>query len=439
MNWIFAGLVVISVVAAAFTGRMQALTEASVTSAKAAVELSISLVGQMALWLGFVGVLKQAGLMAGLARLLKPLMTRLFPDVPPEHPAMGAMIMNIVSNLLGLGNAATPFGLKAMLELDSLNQKKGVATNAMVTFLAINTAGLTLLPLNVIALRATAGSVDPAGIILPTILATLFTTTCAVLAAKLLQGRQAFAVERFAEVAPAEALKAPDADALAKAEALAAIETKAPLWRQLVAAAIGAAIVFALVRHALSQPAEAKGFEVARAVLSGWLLPLLMLSIVTVGFARQVKVYEAFIGAAKEGFTTSVAIIPFLVAMLVCIGLFRASGAMGVLLDALTPLLSPIGFPSEALPMALLRPLSGSGALGVLTDTLKKSGPDSFVGYLVSVLYGTTETTFYVLALYFGVVQVRAVRHALAACVVADVLGPLGALFICRFFFAGIA
>ncbi|GMU59156.1 MAG: hypothetical protein AMXMBFR34_09190 [Myxococcaceae bacterium] len=439
MNWIFAGLVVVSVVTAAFTGRMQALTAASVTSARVAVELSIDLVGQMALWLGFVGVLKQAGLMASLARLLKPVMTRLFPDVPPEHPAMGAMLMNIASNLLGLGNAATPFGLKAMQELDTLNQRKGVATNAMVTFLAINTAGLTLLPLYAIALRATAGSKDPAGIIAPTVLATLFTTTCAVVAARLLQGRRLFAVENYAEVSPATTGKAPDPDALAKAEALAATETKAPIWRQLVAAAIGAAIVFALVRYVLSQPEQARGSEVARAVLSGWLFPLLMLSIVTVGFARQVKVYEAFIGAAKEGFTTAVAIIPFLVAMLVCIGLFRASGAMDVLLDALTPLLSPIGFPSEALPMALLRPLSGSGALGVLTDTLKKSGPDSFVGYLVSVLYGTTETTFYVLALYFGVVQVRAVRHALAACVVADVLGPFGALIICRLFFAGIA
>ncbi|MEW5739033.1 MAG: nucleoside recognition domain-containing protein [Myxococcota bacterium] len=439
MNWIFVGLVVISVVAAAFTGRMQALTDASVTSAKAAVELSIGLIGQMTLWLGFVGVLRQAGLMQGLARLLKPVMTRLFPDVPPEHPAMGAMIMNIASNLLGLGNAATPFGLKAMQELDSLNQKKGVATNAMVTFLAINTAGLTLLPLNVIALRASAGSKDPAGIIVPTILATLFTTFCAVAAAKLLQGRGLFAVERYAEAAPLAAIKAPDAEALAKAEATAAIEAKAPIWRQLVAAAIGAAIVFALARFVLSQPAEAKGLEVARGVFSGWLLPLLMLAIVTVGFARQVKVYEAFVGAAKEGFTTAVSIIPFLVAMLVCIGLFRASGAMDVLLGALTPLLAPIGFPSEALPMALLRPLSGSGAMGVLTDTMNKSGPDSFVGYLVSVLYGTTETTFYVLALYFGVVQVRAVRHALAACVVADLLGPLGALVICRAFFAGIA
>lgn len=439
MNWIFAGLVVGSVTAAAFTGRMEALTEATVVSAKTAVELSIGLAGQMALWLGFVGVLREAGLLQSLARWLRPVMTRLFPDVPPEHPAMGAMIMNLASNLLGLGNAATPFGLKAMQELDTLNPKRGVATNAMVTFLAINTAGLTLLPLNVIALRATAGSKDPAGIVVPTVLATLFTTFCAVVAAKALQRAKPFAVDRYHGASTAVPSAPVDSEALAKAQALAALEPKAPLWRQLVAAALGAALLFALVRDVTTRPAEAKGFEVARTVLSGWLLPLLMLAIVTVGFARQVKVYEAFVGAAKEGFTTAVSIIPFLVAMLVSIGLFRASGAMDMLLEALTPALAPIGFPAEALPMALLRPLSGSGALGVLTDTMKRAGPDSFVGYLVSVLYGTTETTFYVLALYLGVVQVRAVRHALAACLVADVLGPFGALVICRAFFTGVA
>lgn len=439
MNWIFAGLVVSSVTAAAFTGRMEALTEATVVSAKTAVELSIGLAGQMALWLGFVGVLREAGLLQSLARWLRPVMTRLFPDVPPEHPAMGAMIMNLASNLLGLGNAATPFGLKAMQELDTLNPKRGVATNAMVTFLAINTAGLTLLPLNVIALRATAGSKDPAGIVVPTVLATLFTTFCAVVAAKALQRAKPFAVDRYHGASTAVPSAPVDSEALAKAQALAALEPKAPLWRQLVAAALGAALLFALVRDVTTRPAEAKGFEVARTVLSGWLLPLLMLAIVTVGFARQVKVYEAFVGAAKEGFTTAVSIIPFLVAMLVSIGLFRASGAMDMLLEALTPALAPIGFPAEALPMALLRPLSGSGALGVLTDTMKRAGPDSFVGYLVSVLYGTTETTFYVLALYLGVVQVRAVRHALAACLVADVLGPFGALVICRAFFTGVA
>ncbi len=437
VNWIFLGLIVVSILTAGFTGTMPKVTEASLTSAKSAVELAIGLIGQMTLWLGLVGVLREAGLMRSVANGLKPIMSRLFPEVPVDHPAMGAMIMNLAANVLGLGNAATPFGLKAMQELDKLNQQKGVATNSMALFLAINTSGVAVLPLGVIAVRATMGSKDPAGIIVPTLIATMCSTVFAVIACKLLEKRAMFAPGKYGPVEiDATKLKAPDADALEKAEAIAAAAPKPELWRQVIAGGIGVAIVVALVRHVMSAPDTQSAFDVTRGVLSDWLLPLLILSIVTLGFGRQVKVYEAFIASAKEGFQTVTAIIPFLVGMLVAIGMLRASGAMDVLVGLLAPLVAPIGFPAEALPMALIRPLSGSGALGVMTESLKTYGPDSFLGYLISVLNGSTETTFYVLALYFGAVQVKVLRHSLAACLVADFAGPLGAFLACKVFFS---
>ncbi len=436
MNWVFLALIVVSVVTAAFNGTMPKLTEATVVSAKSAVELAIGLIGQMTLWLGLVGVLREAGLLRSLANALRPVMSRLFPDVPPDHPALGAMILNLAANLLGLGNAATPFGLKAMKELDKLNTRKGVATNSMALFLALNTSAIAL-PLTVIGLRASAGSKDPAGIIVPTILAAAFGTLCAVLACKLLERRAVFSLDRYGAVEIDESkLQSPDAAALEKAEALAAVTAKPALWRQLVAAAIAGLVLVALIRHVSAAPANLSAFEITRGLLSEWLLPLLILAIVTLGFGRQVKVYEAFIAAAKEGFQTVIAIIPFLVGVLVAVGMFRASGAMEFLVSALSPLLAPIGFPPEALPLALVRPLSGSGALGLVSDGLHTYGPDSFLGYFYSVLVGSTETTFYVLALYFGAVQVKALRHTLAACIVSDFAGPIGALVVCKAFFA---
>lgn len=437
VNWIFFGLIAISVLAGAFTGTMPKVTEASLTSARSAVELAIGLIGQMTLWLGLVGVLREAGLLRSVATGLKPVMSRLFPEVPVDHPAMGAMIMNLAANVLGLGNAATPFGLKAMQELDKLNTQKGVSTNSMALFLVINTSGVAVLPLGVIAVRATLGSKDPAGIIVPTLIATMCSTVFAVIACKFLEKRSMFAASNYGPVdIDVSKLKAPDVSALEKAEELAALAPRPSLWRQLVAASIGAAVLFALVSHVMAAPASQSGFDITRGVLSDWLLPLLILTIVTLGFGRQVKVYEAFIAAAKDGFQTVVTIIPFLVGMLVSIGMFRASGAMDVLVSVLSPVVAPIGFPPEALPMALIRPLSGSGALGVMTEAVKAYGPDSFLGYLISVLNGSTETTFYVLALYFGAVQVKVLRHSLAACLVADFAGPLGALLACKLFFA---
>lgn len=432
LNWVFLLLVVGSVLSAAFGGSMKAVTDASISSAKTAVELAIGLVGQMAIWLGFMRVLQDAGLMASLARGLAPLMRRLFPEVPPEHPAMGAMIMNLSANMLGLGNAATPFGLKAMVELDKLNPRPGVATNAMALFLAINTSGVAVLPLGVVAVRATLGSADPAGIVLPSLLATALNTVLAVVIVKLLQGLPIYASERFEPVEERRAA-GPTEGALAQAVAVATAHTTRSPLRQALGLGLFVVLLVALV--AAARASELVGLELARQIFSDWLLPLLMFGIVVFGFVRGVKVYESFIAGAKESFQIAITIIPFLVAILVAIGMFRASGAMQALVGALAPLTALVGMPAEALPMALIRPLSGSGALAVMTETMRANGPDSLVGYMVSVMNGATETTFYVLAVYYGAVGVRAVRHTVPACLAADVIGMLAAVWFTLLFF----
>lgn len=430
LNWIFLFLIVGSVLTGAFSGRMPQLSAGSLAAAKSSVDLAIGLIGQMALWLGFMGVLREAGILHAVARSLKGVMRRLFPEVPPEHPAMGAMIMNLAANIAGLGNAATPFGLKAMVELNKLNPRSGVATNAMALFLAINTSGVSVLPLGAVAVRAALGSQNAAGIIVPTLIATACSTATAICVAKLLERVPFFSVER-AQVSPEEAPKQ-EAPPIATEELIEPQKSKGRgIWVWAIWLAIGAA----LVRHVMAASAEKNGFEIARGVLSDWLLPLLMLLIVLIGFSRKVKIYEVFVASAKEGFQIAVTIIPFLVAILVAIAMFRESGAMDVVIRLLSPLLSPLGFPPEALPMALIRPLSGSGALAVMSETLKTYGPDSFVGYLASTINGSQETTFYVLAVYFGSVRVKAIRHTLVACLAADTMGVVASLLACRLFF----
>ncbi len=440
LNWIFVGLVVISVVTAAFNGTMPKVTEASIASAKSAVELAIGLVGQMTVWLGFMGVLREAGLLRGLARMLKPIMARLFPEVPVDHPAMGAMIMNIAANMLGLGNAATPFGLKAMKELDTLNQNRGISTNAMALFLVINTSGVAVLPMGVVAVRANLNSHDPAGIIIPSIVGTLLSTIIAVLVCKIFEKLPMFSVSRAsfegvleAPVAAGSNVNPETENAEAKA-ALKEVPSAGPRRTAFIGIILGL-LGAALLAHFQKLPPEMSKFEAAQGILSNWLLPLLMLTIVVIGVGRHVKVYEAFIASAKEGFAVATVIIPFLVAILVAVGMFRASGAMEAFISAVGPFTAKVGLPAEALPMALIRPLSGTGALGVMTETMKTNGPDSFVGYLVSMINGSSETTFYVLALYFGAVQVRAVRHTLAACLTSDVVGLLITIALCHLFF----
>lgn len=435
LNGIFVVLILGSVALAAFNGRMPDVNQAGIDSAKDAVTIAIGLVGMMALWLGFMRVLRDGGLMAAIARGLAPVMRRLFPDVPAEHPAMGAMIMNMAANMLGLGNAATPFGLKAMRELDSLNERKGVSSDAMALFLAINTSGVAVMPLGVIAIRASLGSENAAGVFVPSVLATLCSTLTAVLVAKSLAGRARFAPQRY-EPAPEDDEQETLAAGIAGLEQAEEVVAQRPPLSRARAAALavfGLAIALALAKHL--RGSEEGTAEALREVLNSWLLPLLMAAIVLFGFSHRVKVYESFIRGAREGFDIAVMIIPYLVAILVAVGMFRASGALDALVALVAPLTSLVGFPAEALPMALIRPLSGSGAMGVMTATMTEYGVDSFVGYLVSVLNGSTETTFYVIALYFGSVRVRAIRHTLVACLSADAVGVAAALLWSRVFF----
>ncbi len=450
LNWFFFFLVTGAVLMGAINGKMAAVSEASMASAKSAVELSLALVGQMGLWLGFMRVLQEAGLMRSLARVLAPVMRRLFPDVPADHPAMGAMILNLSANMLGLGNAATPFGLKAMVELNKLNRHPGVTTNAMALFLAINTSGVAVLPLGAVAMRATLGSQDAAGIVVPTLIATACGTLVAIVACKFFARLRGFSVERALVAQGAEGAAAVDGgqagaadgkngaaekqiEGLDKAETIASAEATGSVPRLAVMLAVWA-VIAVFVARALSG-GEGGALAVARELLSGWLLPLLMLGIVTLGFVRKVRVYEAFIAGAKEAFQIAIAIIPFLIAILVSIGMFRASGAMDALTGILAPVTGLVGMPAEVLPMAIIRPLSGSGALAVMTETMRAFGPDSLVGYMVSIMSGSTETTFYVLAVYFGAVGVRATRHTVPSCLCADLTGMLMAVWMARVFF----
>ena len=440
LNAIFIALIAGAVLVAAFMGTMPETNQAALDAAKSAVMvIAFGLIGPMALWLGFMRVLREAGFMTSIARALAPVMRWLFPDVPPEHPAMGAMILNLAANVLGLGNAATPFGLKAMRELETLNPRPGVATNSMALFLAINTSGVAVLPLGVIAIRASLGSTNAAGILVPTLLATACSTLAAVITAKLLQGRALFSAERVAVGTPAGAAPVTAAAAAIKgieeAEQIAGVHTKSEPMRRLLFAGFLVLTAVALVRQLASGAPETSGLDGAKQALDTWLLPALMASIVLFGTARRVNVYDAFIAGAREGFEIAIMIIPFLVAILVGVAMFRASGALEALTAAVSPVTSTFGFPAEALPMAMIRPLSGSGAMAVMTETMTTYGPDSFVGYLVSVLNGSTETTFYVLALYFGSVGVRAARHTVLACLAADFTGIAAALVFSRIFF----
>jgi spore maturation protein SpmA len=432
LNAIWLALVLIAVVYAAFTGQMKAVADAAFESAESAVGLVIRLTGFMIFMLGLMRVARDGGLLAALARVLAPLLRRLFPQVPPDHPAMGAMVMNMASNILGLGNAATPFGLKAMVELNRLNPHPGVATDPMVLFLAINTSAITLMaPTGTMAVRAAADSAMPAAIWLPT----LFATTCSTIAAigtyYLLRGRTRFAARPLADAGD---IPAPTETPIATPDD-AAPEPKPTPLRSALAAAIGIALIGALV-FTLANPGPGRSVgDAVREIAEHWLIPLLVAALLLVGLRGGVRVYESMVAGAREGLEVVVRIVPYLVVILVAVGMFRASGALDLLIRALDPLTSAVGFPAAALPMAILRPLSGSGAFAVMAEILETEGADSFVGLLASTLQGSTETTFYVLTLYCGAAGVREVRHALPACLVGDLAGAAGATAACHWFF----
>jgi spore maturation protein SpmA len=436
MNFVFLSIVWIACAAAAWrelTGildpgqpsPMEALSSSLVASAAGAVELALGLVGIMTLFLGLMKVAEAGGLLKIIARLIRPFMLRLFPEVPAGHPAMGAMILNLSANAMGLGNAATPFGIRAMQELNRLNPTPGTASDAMALFLAINTSSVTLLPTGVIALRAAAGSADPAAILPSTLFATACATFTAVLAAKLL-GRFYRRRTPKAEAVPAASDPAPAAAGAAQRPEEDVGEDEAaayPAWVYALILAAAATLCYLTAVYGKT--------------LSPWILPGLMAGFLLFGAARRVRVYEVFVEGAKEGFQVALKIIPYLVAILTAVGMLRASGAMEAMVTALGPWTAPLGLPAEALPMALLRPLSGSGAFAVLASVLNDPslGPDSYIGFLASTLQGCTETTFYVLAVYFGAVQVRRIRYSLAAGLAADLAGIIAAVAACRYLF----
>ncbi len=440
MNVVFFAIVVIAFVVATWRqiawspapgeevadSPMSMLGTGMIDAAGGAVELAIGLVGVMALFLGLMKVAEKGGLLVVIARLLRPLMVRLFPDVPADHPAMGSMILNMSANALGLGNAATPFGIRAMQHLDTLNRHKGTATNAMVLFLAINTSSVTLLPTGVIALRAAAGSADPGGIVPTTLFATICSTTVAIIAVKMFQRTwrkpEDYRVDGESDDERA-AMPTETSSADIPEDMPADTGEGYPLWVSALALGTLVALVPLTVFYGRS--------------IAPWIIPGLMIALLGYGAARRVPIYEAFVEGAKDGFNVALRIIPYLVAILVAVGMFRLSGAMALLIEPLGALTLHVGMPPDALPMALLRPLSGSGAYGILASIINDPaiGPDSYTGYLVSTLQGSTETTFYVLAVYFGAVGIRRIRHALVAALLADLAGVIGAVTACWYLY----
>ncbi len=382
---------------------MQLLTTAMLDAASSAVEIALSLIGVMAFFLGLMKIAEAAGLLQVLAKLLRPVLIKLFPEIPSDHPAMGAMIMNLSANILGLGNAATPFGLKAMEHLDTLNPQKGTATNAMVLFLAINTAGVTLIPTSVIALRQASGSADPAGIIATTLFATTISLFAAILAAKFFQ--------RFWAPTTIIPLVPPT-------------EPATPLWKMLVGVCFFLLLVLLTIQYGQ--------------LISPWFIPTLVCALLSYGVWKGIKIYDCFIDGAKEGFGVILRIMPYLIAIVVAIKMLTASGILPALVSLLSPVTTLIGIPAEALPMALLRPLSGSGSYATLAMVFQDPnlGPDSIVGYLVSTVYGSSETTFYVLAVYFGSIQIQKIRHALLVGLLADVVALLSSAWIVNYMYA---
>lgn len=432
LNLIFFVIMLFSILLAAFTGRMEAVTQATLKTAREAVDLALGLVGVMAFFLGLMKVAEEGGLLHLLAKLLRPILQKVFPEVPPDHPAIGAIIMNMAANFLGLGNAATPFGVKAMMELDRLNGAKGTATNAMVLFLAINTSGLTLLPTTMLSLRASAQSQNAAGVLFPIWIAGICATLMALLIAPLLARIPSY---RRSKPAANNKLFAEEGILTTSPEEKSPINKSIPRGRLILAGAVLMAFGFAAILFIIRSRQSMDWLELLRTLISFWILPALLLAVFLFGWTREVKIYDALIEGAKEGFNVALRIIPYLVAILVMVGVLRASGGFEILVKAISPITNWIGLPAEALPVALLRPFSGSGTLGFIADLFKTNGPDSLIGYMASTIYGSTETTFYVLAVYFGAVGIKRTRHAIPACLMADLSGILAGILVVKWIY----
>ena len=450
LNYIWLALVLLAVAIGGWNDRFKDVTEGALDGAKTAVTIALGLIGIMALWLGVMRLAEKAGLVQRIARGLRPIMRRLFPDVPSEHPAMGSMVMNMSANMLGLGNAATPLGLRAMRDLESLNPRPGVATNAMCTFLAINTSSVQLIPATAIAILAASGSTRPTAIVGTALLATLCAASVAIISVKLLEKLPIFRISppdhrtkteqdfRKTEIKEEAGINDPGFS-----NSIVSQEPAKPLSILGFIALIGLALLFIALFVRMVAPtwfgiAMAPGVAAqnvfVRSVnaLSILAIPFLLSFFPLYAAARGVKVYDEFVEGAKEGFGVILKIIPFLVTMLVAIGMFKGAGGIDLLSRLLSPILMPLQFPTDLLPLALMRPLSGSATLALLTDIVHRLGPDNIVSLTAATIYGSTETTFYVAAVYFGAVGIKHTRHAIPAGLLADLTGVIASVIICR-------
>ena len=377
-----------------------AIMNSTFETSKTAFEISLGLTGVLSLWLGIMKIGEKGGVINVVARVLSPVFTRLFPDIPKGHPVTGSIFMNVAANMLGLDNAATPLGLKAMEQLQELNPKKDTATNPMIMFLVLNTSGLTLIPVSIMVYRAQMGAAQPTDIFVPILLATFFSTLAGIVFTSLYQRINL-------------------------------------INRTMLLTLGGMSAVVAAIIWGFAQMDKAQ-MNIVSTSVANILLMLIIVMFILAGMRKKVNVYDAFIEGAKDGFTTAVRIIPYLVAILVGIGVFRASGAMDMLVDGIKWTVASLGGNTDfvgALPTALMKPLSGSGARGMMVDAMTTYGADSFVGRLSCIFQGSTDTTFYILAVYFGSVGIRYTRHAVACGLLADLAGVIAAIAICYLFF----
>lgn len=447
LNYIWLGLVVAAVLIGARNDTLAAVSTAAFERAEYAVmKLALPLAGVMALWLGVMRLAEKAGLIQVMARALRPVMKWLFPDVPVEHPAMGSMVMNMAANILGLSNAATPLGIRAMKDLETLNPRPGVASNAMCTFLAINTSSIQLIPATAVAVLAVANSVNPSAIVGTAIMATVCSTVAGITAVKLLEKLPGYRLPPLLGSSRSEESQTE----AGSPTLLTSAATEAPLPTRLNGlgwlALVGFVAVFIwaflrigfpeMVGHTASaELAKQDGFLRVVNAVSLLSIPFLLSFFPLYAALRRVKVYEEFVEGAKEGFQTSVMIIPYLVAILVAVGMFREAGGIAMVTKLIKPVLDFVHFPTELLPMCLVRPLSGSGTLGLFSDLVKEFGADSLIARTAGTIFGSTETTFYVIAVYFGAVNVRRTRHAVPAGLIADGVGIVASVIICRMMF----
>lgn len=422
INTIWFFMIIISVVIATYTGKMEQTSQSVFESAKNAVTLAINLIGTMAFWLGLMKVIEDANLLSAISKLLKPVMVKLFKGVPENHPAMSAMILNISANMIGLGNAATPFGIKAMNELNKLNANKDTATAAMCLFVAINTSSVNLFPVDVIAVRIAAKANYPSLIIISALFATFCSTAIAIISSKLFERRyKDDVILNDSSIEPAESVKS--------------VKTRyciVSIFKSTGKIIVGLLLIAFIIGIILNIYNTSKfSFNNILVSTTNYLIPLTVVLILTTGYLKGVKVYESTVEGAKEGFNIAIKIIPYVVAIFVAIGMLRASGTIEIFSNILNPITSLIGFPADVLPMAIIRPISGSGAFSMMSDIVTNN-PNSFSSFLASTIQSSTDTTFYIAAVYFGSIGIKKLKYSLYSGLLADVTGIFASLFICK-------